>query len=267
MCHRPWAESGSPSVTVIVIVFKLYCMWYTFPCTPTRANRMVSALVLLRKLSHVWFYDSDEAEPRVGGDRGGRGEACRLVKSPAAVHVLPYRDSIYMLLSDSRIVLLDCNWTALVMRAKVSRLWQIFLSVPLNHQRRTEYTVDWGGGTIRFWSLSGSHSTMLCFVTDTYKNKNAPLPRMVAYSRGIREELHGQGSADKSQQIWLVFGTSPRKERPKMTKPGVCACTGRRPFRRSSVVRLVAISPGSSEAPPPRVLINNIPPLPSHREA
>lgn len=75
----------------------------------------------------------------------GRRSSIR-IKSPAAVHVLPYRDSIiqYMFLDDSRIVLLDCNWTLFVMRAKVSRLWQIFLGVPLNYQRvgRTEYTVD-----------------------------------------------------------------------------------------------------------------------------
>ena len=38
---------------------------------------MGSVLVLLRKLSHVWFYDSDEAEPRVGGD-GGRRRGRRL---------------------------------------------------------------------------------------------------------------------------------------------------------------------------------------------
>jgi len=110
---------------------------------------MGSVLVLLRELSHVWCYGSDdEAEPRVGGVRGGGVEGRRSsirIKSPAAVHVLPYRDSIqYMLLDDSRIVLLDCNWTPFVMRAKVSRLWQILLSVPHNYQRvgRTEYTVD-----------------------------------------------------------------------------------------------------------------------------
>ena len=41
---------------------------------------MGSVLVLLRELSHVWFYGSDdEAEPLVGGDRGGKGGGAEVV--------------------------------------------------------------------------------------------------------------------------------------------------------------------------------------------
>jgi hypothetical protein len=59
-----------------------------------------------------------------------------------------YRDSIQTLLDDSCIVLLDCNETAFVMRAKVHRLRQTFMGVPFNYQRvgRNVKTADWGGG-------------------------------------------------------------------------------------------------------------------------
>ena len=76
-----------------------------------------------------------------------------------------YRDSIQTLLDDSCIVLLDCNETAFVMRAKVPRLRQTFMGVPFNYQRvrRIVKTADWGGrrGTIRFW-CPGSHTVLSC---------------------------------------------------------------------------------------------------------